>query len=130
MALTNALTCTVTSPLNVKVLSEASVTAGSAAYAAEQRKHIANDLKCNALGWVCIPLAVQHYGCWGLEAKQTQSLRLQCSFSAKFYICGISYSRITLLSFTYALLLYISADCLNTSLLLNQWYMCTWTIVC
>ena len=67
----NALT--VTSPLNVEVLSEVSVTAGSAAYAAEQRKHIANDPKCNELGWVCIPLAVEHYGCRGSEAKQTLS---------------------------------------------------------
>ena len=52
-----ALDLTVTSPLNAEIISEASVTAGSAAYAAEQRKHVANDPKCNELGWVCIPLA-------------------------------------------------------------------------
>ena len=56
-----ALDLTVTSPLNAEILSEASVTAGSAA---EQRKHIANDPKCNELGWVCIPLAIEHNGCW------------------------------------------------------------------
>ena len=38
-----ALDLTVTSPLNAEIISEASVTAGSAAYAAEQRKHVAND---------------------------------------------------------------------------------------
>ena len=44
MALTNATQCTYCHiTLNVEVLSELSVTAGSAAYAAEQRKHIAND---------------------------------------------------------------------------------------
>ena len=34
-----ALDLTVTSPLNAEILFQASVTAGSAAYAAEQRKH-------------------------------------------------------------------------------------------
>ena len=48
---------------------EASVTAGSAAFAAEERKHKANDSKCAELGWVCIPIAVETYGCWGTEAK-------------------------------------------------------------
>ena len=76
-----ALDLTVTSPLNAEIISEASVTAGSAAYAAEQRKHVANDHKCNELGWVCIPLAVELYGCWGSEARQTLSRlgsRLAC----------------------------------------------------
>ena len=72
----------------LKIISEASVTAGSAAYAAEQRKHVANDPKCNELGWVCIPLAVELYGCWGSEAKHTLSrlgshlaCQLRCSKS-------------------------------------------------
>ena len=42
--------------------------AGSAASAAEARKHATNDAKCNRLGWVCIPLAVETYSCWGDEA--------------------------------------------------------------
>ena len=44
--------------------------AESAAYAAEQRKNIANGPKCNELGWVCIPLAVEHYVCWGSEPSK------------------------------------------------------------
>eukprot|EP00731_Ephydatia_muelleri_P034840 Em0081g5a len=39
----------------------ASVTAGSAALAAEKHKHNANDAKCSELGWKCIPLAVESY---------------------------------------------------------------------
>ena len=39
------------------------MTAGSAASAAEARKHATNDAKCNRLGWVCILLAV---GPWRL----------------------------------------------------------------
>ena len=35
--------------------------AGSAASAAETRKHVANDEKCSRLGWVCIPLSVETY---------------------------------------------------------------------
>ena len=34
----------------------------------EIRKHVANDEKCSRLGWVCIPLSVETYGCWGEEA--------------------------------------------------------------
>eukprot|EP00731_Ephydatia_muelleri_P018553 Em0011g593a len=51
------------------ILPEASVTAGSAAFVAEERKHRAKDAKCVELGWVSIPLAVETYGCWGTEAK-------------------------------------------------------------
>ena len=46
-----ALDFTVTSPLNPTTLNEASVTAGSAASAAEARKRATNDAKCNHLGW-------------------------------------------------------------------------------
>ena len=63
-----ALDFTVTSPLNPTTLNDASVTAGSTASAAEARKHASNDEKCNRLGWVCILLAVETYGCWGDEA--------------------------------------------------------------
>ena len=49
---------------------EESVTAGSAALAAKQRMHNANYVKCSELGWRCVPLAVESYGCWGTEARQ------------------------------------------------------------
>eukprot|EP00731_Ephydatia_muelleri_P011203 Em0006g97a len=62
---------TVTSPLTPAVLNEAGMTAGAAAAASEQRKHIANDPKCQELGWVCVPLAVETYGNWGREAHTT-----------------------------------------------------------
>ena len=55
----------VTSPLNPSTITEASVMAGSAALAAEQRNHNANDVKCSVLGWKCVQLAVESYGCWG-----------------------------------------------------------------
>ena len=55
----------VTSTLHSSVLLEASMTAGSAALVAEKRKHNTNDRKCEELGWVCIPLVVETYGCWG-----------------------------------------------------------------
>ena len=45
----------------------------TAALLAEQRKHQANDPKCDTLGWKCIPLAVESYGNWGLEARQAFS---------------------------------------------------------
>ena len=41
---------TITSLLNPSILSEAGVTAGSAASVAECRKHVLNDLKCSELG--------------------------------------------------------------------------------
>ena len=68
-----ALDLTVTSTLNSSTLMEAGVTSGSAALAAEVRKHNANDAKCSELGWSCIPIAVETYGCWGAEAMQTLS---------------------------------------------------------
>ena len=40
---------------------------------AETRKHKANDPKCSELGWVCVPLAVETYGNWGKEARDTFS---------------------------------------------------------
>ena len=39
--------------------------------AAEALKHLENDPKCAALGWLCVPLAVDSYGCWGDEAHQS-----------------------------------------------------------
>eukprot|EP00731_Ephydatia_muelleri_P000268 Em0001g268a len=43
------------------MLHKASVTAGSAAFAAEENKHRSNDAKCAELGWVSISLAVETY---------------------------------------------------------------------
>ena len=40
---------------------------------AEATKHNANDPKCAELGWVRIPLAVESYGCWGMEGQQSFS---------------------------------------------------------
>ena len=68
-----ALDLTVNSTLNSSTLLEAGVTSGSAALAAEVCKHNANDAKCSGLGWTCIPIAVETYGCWGAEAMQTLS---------------------------------------------------------
>ena len=62
---TAAFDITVTSPLTPKIVSEAGVSAGVAAKAAESRKHEQNDTKCSELG---IPLAVETYGAWGEEA--------------------------------------------------------------
>ncbi|KAL5489214.1 hypothetical protein EMCRGX_G018282 [Ephydatia muelleri] len=62
-------TGSVTSPLTPATLRDASSTAGAAAYAAECRKHTANDAKCQELGWACIPLAVETFGNWGMEAQ-------------------------------------------------------------
>ena len=53
------------------LLNEAGMTAGAAAAATEQHKHITNDPKCQELGWVCVPLAVKTYGNWGREAHTT-----------------------------------------------------------
>ncbi|KAL5473662.1 hypothetical protein EMCRGX_G028172 [Ephydatia muelleri] len=83
-----AFDLTVVSPLNSTTLNEAGARSGSAAGKAEVRKHNANDAKCTELGWVCIPLAVETYGCWGVEAQGSISrlaarlaLQLQCSKS-------------------------------------------------
>eukprot|EP00731_Ephydatia_muelleri_P019412 Em0012g237a len=38
---------------------------------AECRKHDMNDPKCSELGWKCTPLALETYGCWGVEARET-----------------------------------------------------------
>ena len=68
-----AFDVTVTSPLTPVSLQESSVTAGTAALLAEQRKHQVNDPKCDTLGWKCIPLAVESYGNRGFEARQAFS---------------------------------------------------------
>ena len=48
-----AFNVTVTSPLSVSILPEASMSVEAAALEAEVRKHRTNDLKCSELGWIC-----------------------------------------------------------------------------
>ena len=62
---------TVASLLNQSILNEACVTVGSSARVSEQRRHASNDVKCSELGWSCLPLAVETYGCGGAEARST-----------------------------------------------------------
>ena len=64
---------TVSSPLSVASLNQACITSGFTALSAETCKHKANDPKCNELGWVCIPLAVETYVNWGKEVRDTFS---------------------------------------------------------
>ncbi|KAL5515153.1 hypothetical protein EMCRGX_G000280 [Ephydatia muelleri] len=95
-----AFDLTITSPLNPITLTEAGVRCGSSALFAEVRKHNANDSKCAELGWVCIPLAVESYGCWGTEAQQSFSrlaarlaIQMGCS---KSQATTIVYQRLSL----------------------------------
>ena len=64
-----AFDITVTSSLTPATLRDASTSAGSAAYAAECRKHVANDAECLELGWRCSPLVVETFGHRGNEAQ-------------------------------------------------------------
>ncbi|KAL5488731.1 hypothetical protein EMCRGX_G017716 [Ephydatia muelleri] len=68
-----AFDVTVASPLTPVTLNNASTSVGAAAYAAELRKHVANDTRCQELGWTCIPLTVETYGNWGMEAQSVFS---------------------------------------------------------
>ena len=77
-----AFDMSVTSTLHSSVLLEVSMTTGSAALVAENRKHITNDRKCEELGWVCIPLVVETYGCWGAAAVAAFS-KLACHLSTR-----------------------------------------------
>ena len=80
-----AFDVTVTSPLTPVTLNEASLHEGAAALAAETRKHVANDARCQALGWSWIPLAVETFGNWGREA--------QCVFSRLATLLAIRQGR-------------------------------------
>ena len=57
-----AFDITATSPLTPATLRDASTVSGAAAHSAECRKHSTNDARCQELGWVCIPLAVETFG--------------------------------------------------------------------
>ena len=76
------------------------MTAGAAATAYEQCIHIANDPKCQELGWVCVPLAVETYGNWGREAHTTftrlaTSLAI-CVFLPKSKVTADLFGRLSL----------------------------------
>ena len=98
---TAAFDITVTSPLSPKIVSEAGVSAGVAAKAAESRKHEQNDTKCSELGWQCIPLAaVETYGAWGEEAcnafsciAMREAILTNCS---KSHVLGDLYGRLSI----------------------------------
>ena len=68
-----AIDLCITSPLNYKTLQVACVIPGSVAMQAEKRKHHSSDAQCLELGWVCIPLVVESFGCWGPEAQRSLS---------------------------------------------------------
>ena len=71
-----AFVLSVTSTLQSSVLLEASVTAGSAALLAENRKHNSSDKKCDELGWAC-SLLLRPTGVGGLKQWQHyQSLQV------------------------------------------------------
>ena len=44
------------------------MTAGAAAKRVEERKLKANGGKCSDLGLVCVPIVLESYGAWGMEA--------------------------------------------------------------
>ena len=73
-----AFDLSVTSTLHSSVLQKASVTASSAALAAENRKHNSNDRKCEELGWICIPLVVETYGCWTFKVAPCIRCNVPC----------------------------------------------------
>eukprot|EP00731_Ephydatia_muelleri_P034838 Em0081g3a len=63
-----AFDVTVTSSLTPVTLNVASVSVGTAAEAAEIRKHAANDSRCQDLGSTCVPQTIETYGNWDKEA--------------------------------------------------------------
>ena len=89
---------TVTSPLSVSILPEASISVGAAALKAEVRKHRVNHPKCSELGWVCVPFAVKTYGNWGKEVQATFSRLASCiattSSCHKSQVLGEMYGRL------------------------------------
>ena len=95
-----AFDLSVTSTLNAQIFQEECVTAGSAALAAQIPKHRVNDERCREIGWVCIPLVLETYRCWGLEAIQALS-RLATHMSTrqgcpKSLVCNEIFGRLSL----------------------------------
>ena len=66
-----AFDVTVTSPLTPASLHDACNSAGVTAHKQSAESYLSNDPKCQELGWVCVPLAVESYGNWGKEAQNT-----------------------------------------------------------
>ena len=58
-----AFDVSVTSPLNPLHIVEACISPGAAAKATEECMHRNNYAKCAELGWRCIPMVVESYGC-------------------------------------------------------------------
>ena len=57
-------------PLHLRLILKASVTAGAAIYATENRKLLYNGHTYEALGWECL---VDSFGAWGDRATKTFS---------------------------------------------------------
>ena len=76
-----AFDLTVVSPLTDVLIQGAGELGGlDAVSAAAEKKHRENDDKCDDLGWLCVPLAVDTYGRWCDEAHKaisTVAVRLQ-----------------------------------------------------
>ena len=95
-----AFDLSVSSPLKPDIVSEAGHTAGTAAFATEQRKILANSGICAELGWSCIPLVVDSFGAWGQLASDTfkklaSRLSVQVNSSTSTTLDSI-YSRLNL----------------------------------
>jgi hypothetical protein len=82
-----AFDLTVVSPLTSENLSGAG--ANDVVERAASVKHDENDPKCSAFGWLCVPLAVDSYGQWCLEAHNAfteiairLSVRTKATFSS------------------------------------------------
>jgi len=67
-------------------------------------KHAENDAKCAALGWVCVPLAVDSYGRWCEEAhgafaklaegiKMRTGVSLSIALSSVYNLLGVTLAR-------------------------------------
>ncbi|KAL5489657.1 hypothetical protein EMCRGX_G018775 [Ephydatia muelleri] len=75
--------------------------AGTATAVAKSCKHVSNGPKCQELGWVCVPLAIEIYGNWGREANITFSClasRLAvCAALSKNKVTADLYGRLSLI---------------------------------
>ena len=49
------------------------MTSGYTAELRKQDKHSKNDIHCTERGWVCVPLVMEVFGCWGNEAQEVLS---------------------------------------------------------
>ena len=70
----------ITSEVTIQIRSTAQIRGHEA-------KHLDNDPKCEKLGWLCVPLAVDVYGQWCEEAHQTfaqVALRLSVQTKVSF----------------------------------------------